>query len=353
MPNTSKRRKPAEDGPRLFQRGRWWAADLRPWGGARPTLTALSGQRLGQRTENKDTALRWAWEHIAKLQAETYRQEAGRPRRLTLADAAEQYLEQAAATREYNTVKSLRTALNHATAAFGSRRLSQITDDELAAWFTALNKRMKTSTLITLRAHIAGFLKASSRPLGRRIELRKEHRQDVDALRDDEIAALLLAAETEVEHRLLRVGLATGARRAELWALEPGDFRSDLRSVRFQRQMAWPAAGTKGLKGKRNRTALVLPGFITAGVQRLPVVAKDRADEMLRSLLQRAGCYRQGRGHHCLRHTYGRLGVERYRWRIEVLQNFLGHAKITTTQVYAHFGQDAAIAEAAGLTYSA
>jgi integrase len=280
-----RRRRPAEDGPRIFWRGRWAAADLRPWGGSRPTLRNARGER----TENADTALRWALEEIAKLRQSTHASEWGVPERKTLEQAAEEYLDFCRSAKEYNTTKGIQTALNHMLAAFGgSRMVASITDEELQAWFVR-HARFAPSTLQTLRAGMKAFLAYAGRPVQRRLIIRKEHQQDVDALTDAEIGRLLEACESQQEATLVRVGLATGCRPAELWALEWEDFKPDLRSVRVQRQMAWPALRTKGLKGKRNGTALVLPGFIEqAGAGRvLPLATRDKASYLFSELLKR------------------------------------------------------------------
>lgn len=353
-----KRRNPVEDGPRLFKRGRWWAADLRPWGGKRPTLRDPKQPAHGPRTENKDTARRWAEQYVDRLRDATHRRERGIPPALTLEQAAEQFLDQRQSTKEYNTVKGNRTAVNHMLAAFGEgRKLHSITDEEIQAWFTKHSRRFTPNTLQSLRANVKGFFASVGRPVHSKLQIPKGHKDDPDALTDEELAALLAACETDEESAMVAIAVATGARSAELWALEAADFKPDLRSVRFQRQMAWPRSGTKGLKGKRNRTTLILPGFITAsmlpasGRVLAPAASKDHGAYLFRSLLDRAGIYRRGRGIHCLRHTYGRLGMEKYKWSIEMLRVFLGHTSIKTTHVYAHFGEEAAIKLAQELTY--
>lgn len=269
--------------------------------------------------------------------------------------AVEDYLVFCKASKEYNTVKGINTALNHLLAAFtGSRQIASISDDELQAWFTKHDAAFAPSTLQVFRANMKTFFAYHGRPIRKQIVLRKEHKTDVDALADDEIAALLEACEMDIERRLVCYGLATGCRPAELWALEASDFKQDMQAVRIQRQMAWPGLQTKGLKGKRNRTTLVLPGFIVTEPppgRILPLLTKDKAGYLFMELLNRAGCYRPRRGAHVLRHTYGRLGMERYKWRLELLQKFLGHTNIKTTTVYAHFGEEQAIKEAKLLTY--
>ena len=77
----------------------------------------------------------------------------------------------------------------------------------------------------------------------------------------------------------------------------------------------------------------------------------NMATKLFHRLLKRAGAWRIGRGTHVMRHTYGRLGMERYGWSTEMLRIFMGHQSILTTQGYAHFGELAAIKMASERTY--
>lgn len=250
------------------------------------------------------------------------------------------------------------TALGHLTEAFGERRdMHTIAQDELQGWFDDRAASYSVTTLETYRAHWQGFFRWAERPI-ERIKLRKRHRGDPDALTTAEIEAVLQACKTERENIVLRTGLATGCRKAELWALEWADFRADRRSVRVQRQIGWPGTNTKGLKGKRARTALVLPGFMdtltwgtTGRVVPGWVPNEASADDVVQRVFTRAGVNKTGRGSHVLRHTYSRIGLEEYEWSLEMLMVFLGHTSIKTTELYRHFGEETAIRLAERRTY--
>src|SRR5690606_38475834 len=83
--------RPHELGPRLFRRGRWWAADLRPWGGGRVTLRdprARGWPRKGERTEHRDIAEKWKWAYVEYAQSEARARQLGiRDDQRTLGDA--------------------------------------------------------------------------------------------------------------------------------------------------------------------------------------------------------------------------------------------------------------------------
>jgi integrase len=67
-----------------------------------------------------------------------------------------------------------------------------------------------------------------------------------------------------------------------------------------------------------------------------PLPFQSKGSRLFRRLLTEARAWRLGRGTHVMRHTYGRLGTERYGWSIEMLRIFMGHQSILTTQGYAH-----------------
>ena len=346
---TRRRRNPIEDGPRLFKRGRWWAADLRPWGGARPTLRDAKGER----TEFRDVARQWAEGEVAKLQREKHDRQRGIAPKRTLGTLVEEYLEHRRATQERNTVANDVTATNHLLEAFGEKRaIHTIAEADVQGWFNQRAKKYAPGTLALFAINMRSFFQWAGREFS--ITTIEGHKADPDTLTDDEVTTLLEKCETDEEKRLCRVGLATGARRAELWALVWEDFRPDGRSVRFARQMAWPGRGTKGLKGKRNRTALVLPDLIEErgkGPVFVDVLTTDRVGKAFRAVLKQAGLFRVGRGLHLLRHTYSRIGMERYGWSMEMLRVFLGHENMRTTEIYSHFGEETAIKMATERTY--
>ena len=70
--------RPHELGPSLFRRRRWWAADLRPWGGGRMTLRDPGADGWpddGARTDDLETAGRWMWAYVGYYRGERKRRE--------------------------------------------------------------------------------------------------------------------------------------------------------------------------------------------------------------------------------------------------------------------------------------
>lgn len=320
----------------------------------RPTLRNPNGGR--ERTELRDVARQWAEVYCARLRNATHDRQRGIKPKRPLKAAVEEYLRHRQSTVERNTWTNDVTTTAHLTEAFANRDVHGIEQEEIQAWFNARAASYAPGTLGLYAIHMRTFFQWAGRPL-QKITLLKAHKEDPDALSDTDIVELLKACKTEREQVVIRTGLATGARKAELWALEWADFRPDGRSVRIARQIAWPGTTTKGLKGKRNRTALVLPGYMD-GLERgtgrvVPgwVVSSENADDVVKRVLVRAGLGKTGRSTHVLRHTYARIGLEKHEWSLEMLKLFLGHSSIRTTELYQHFGEEVAVRLAEERTY--
>src|SRR5690606_34400044 len=107
--------RPHELGPRLFRRGRWWAADLRPWGGGRITLRnprELGGPDKGGRTGLRDVAEKWKWAYVEWAQGRMRTRLLGmRDDSGTLEGAGEAWIEHRETIVEHNTWLSNRGAI--------------------------------------------------------------------------------------------------------------------------------------------------------------------------------------------------------------------------------------------------
>ena len=314
----------------------------------------MKGER---RTENKDTARKWAEGEVARLRRETHDREWGIAPKRPLKSAVAEYLDHRRSTVEYNTWATDGNVTNHLLEAFKNRDVHAISQEQVQKWFDDRAGSYAPKTLELYAIHMRTFFAWAGRPLDK-IKLLKAHVEDVDALTDAEIEALLKACNTQREHTVIRTGLATGARKGELWALEWTDFRADRRSVRIQRQIGWPETVTKGLKGKRARTALVLPGFMdemewgtTGRVAPGWIMNESACSDVVERVIRRADLYKPGRATHVLRHTYARLGLEVHEWSLHMLMIFLGHTSIKTTERYAHFGEETALRLAEERTY--
>jgi integrase len=374
--------RPHDLGPRLEQRGQWWTVDLRPWGGSR--YTPLRNPKdagwpaRGGRTDSQDVAERWKWAYVDRVADDRKREHLGRrPRGRALNDAVEAFLE-ARETQQiaYCTRRGDATALqSHLVRTFGSdANVEHIELGPLQQLFDELARAGYRPGTLERYAHAMGAFFAW---LGRRDDdnparlLTLPDPEDTEArtFSDDELVAIRKAADAidsrgPCQHRppfsmrlAVEIGLGTGGRQAELFALDWSAFRERSCTVRFTLQLARDAIGRgdglKGLKGKEARTTLVLPSWWDhhRATARGRVLGNEgvrgprilhTAFRWINTLYDIAGVNAEGQAWHALRHTYSRLFLEAG-GRLEELQHSLGHASIQTTErCYGHFSDDAA-----------
>lgn len=370
---TQRPHRPDVLGPRVFARGRWLAADLRPWRGERVTLRnpeSPGWPKRGERTDWPEVAERWKWAYVDRLRDGTRRRllKLGGDAR-NLETAVREHLDHREATSEPSTFRNARAVLTgHLLGLDDCTTTADVTTEKLQALFNRLAQQgYKPSSLETYRQYMLGFFAwcGGDNPASG-VRLRESHHPDAVAWTDDEIAVLRRVADRLDRRKArsaswprsfrlwLELGLGSGARRNEMLALEWSHFRRRDRSVRISAQLNDRGTGLKGLKGKRNRTTLVLPCFWdhvgraipTTGYVLLPRPHAGAAHHAIRDwalvLYEAAGLATARKGWHTLRHTYARLFLEAGGSLTE-LQKSLGHQSVTTTEEsYEHFTHDRA-----------
>lgn len=367
--------KPDELGPRLYRRGAHWHGDLRPWGGRRCALRDPGSPTWpggGDRTQDRATALRWSLEYVDRLEDARNRQRIGLPpSHRTVEEAVHEYRAHRLRTVEENTVAADRTAFLHLTEFVGASAPLDVLRPETVQRLAdhLLQQGFLPSTVGTYIKSICGLGKWLKLPsLWEGVRLPDRGRTDVPTWSDEELGKLRDVADCidgQKRHgpstRLaLEAAVCTGARQMELFSLERKDFDPEGCMVRIHRQLLRDREGFKPLKGKRGRTAAVLPGFwehfepgpglLLPGREGRPYDYSSHR-RLVGRLLDAAFLNASGLAWHSFRHTYSRLFMERG-CSLEELQKSLGHASYRVTETaYGHFRADVAARSAVGKLY--
>lgn len=368
MARGSKSNKPHEHGPRLFRRGRWWGADLRPWGGPRITLRKPGSPgwpKRGERTEDREVAERWKWAYVdAEKDANKRRLlgYGGPPD--SLGETLDRWMAHREHTVEEGTYASSGTVQVMMEEYFGRGvPVSDVGAGELQGMFNDLRARgYAISTLVTRKGYLSAFytwLGITPNPAVA-VDLPAKDRSRAEAWTDGQIETIRGAADKLVEQggavarRMVETALATGARESEMFALRLEDFDPDAKVVHILRQLGRYKTTTTGLKGDRPRTAVVLPfywqhhpegeglAFPSKRDPSKPLHRSERA-RLIERVLDTAGLNEPGTAYHKFRHTYARLFIEAGGdpW---MLAESMGHASVRTTETqYGHFRGNVAV----------
>lgn len=360
--------RPHELGPRVYRRGRWWCADLRPWDAGRITLRNPSKRgwpARGERTEDEETARRWAWAYVDHFREESRRRQLGliveqRPIGKLREDWARW---RELNGRSWKTIQGGNTATGHLADYVGPDFPIEDVHEVLQEFFYSfLEAGYQVSTLTTMRRQLSSFFRwAKLRPNPiEEVELPKLDAGEAKDWGPEHLARIRHAADGLGHRVAVELALGTGARQSELWALELRDFSQARKTVRVVRQLDPNGSRKHRLKGGRSRTAVVLP-FVWEWLPTRPGLVlhdgeggtlKPRASrDIITQVLQAADLYETGLGWHRFRHTYARLFLEAGGWMDE-LQRSLGHASIRTTEaLYGHFAPERAAGYAVSRIY--
>ena len=299
--------------------------------------------RNGERTELRDVAERWKWLYVDWCHQKHRARTLGYADEQTFGPAMAAYLEHRSRTVEEATHANDRTALAHLADSFlATTPVERLDIQPVIDRLLAL--RYKPSSLVTYRHHIGSFLQWCGVPIPTSV-IPNPGKGDVQPLTDAEVRAVRDAAHNPVA---VDLGLFMGLRQSEIFAVQGTDIDVSEWTVRVQRQMPKTGTTPKPLKGKKARTALILPGWQHPPIAGRMVewVSRRHQHKMIRDTLDDAGVYVQGMGWHVLRHTYARIVLESG-GTLEQLKSFLGHHSIRTTeQTYGHYSPDMAASQA-------
>lgn len=370
--------KPTQIGPRTFLRGRWQWIDLRPFGGKREAIRNPSHPNwpdAGDKTTDAETAQRWSWKYLDHLRGDTKRRHLGlKGPSKPLGAEVLRFLEHRERTASVKTYVNNSAALKVQLVPFLGADLAvdTVDRDAMQRWADhLLTQRYEISTVRNYLAIARRFFRWRSKKQHDptvEVELPDKGKRDVEPWTDVELKRLRAAADTldrtQRDDRerpalrsyrlLLECALATGCRVAELGALDWSAFDEDERTVRVRWQVPPDGYGSslQPLKGRRNRTALVLPSWwdfhdsSAAGrvvlAPNVETISHRALERWFGNMIDKAGVKRPMQNAHTSRHTYARISLESGA-RLEELKEFLGHRSIRTTEdFYGHLSEQSA-----------
>jgi integrase len=288
----------------------------------------------GNRTEDEAEANRWKWSYLDWLRGEKAGDKSPR-----IEKAMQEFRAHREKTVTATTLRNNNAPLKALEEWFAGKRVADIRTKDLQAMFDAMQAEgYKPGTLATNRNIMSAFFAwAGGANPARDVVIQSAPEPDeIYAWTDADIKRLRKAADTRGVRLMLEVALNTGVRLGELLALRWQDFDPDSKTVRISRQFASGSTRIVKLKGKKARTAIVLPEFWQHyRPEGELVMGRPLRDYQVywkvHGLLEAAGVYGQQRGIHDARRTYGRLFLEMGGWMDE-LQRSLGHTSIRTTE---------------------
>jgi len=280
---------------------------------------------------------------------------------VTFADACEDYLAHKEADRRLKptTLRDYRSTVTfHLLPAFGALPVEDITPDMVETW--KLTLRMSNATKIKILTILYGVMERARKrhrlPTNPVREVEKPRREggqgdELQFYSPEEVHALVRAAETEQDAALFLTAAFTGLRRGELVALRwrDVDFPNSVirvagsyseghltrpKSNKVRSVPMAPEVATELAKlGQRDRSTadddLVFPGttgaYLDASALYRRFMAAARRAELRRLRF------------HDLRHTFGTTMAANPRIDMRRLQEWMGHADISTTLRYSHY----------------
>jgi integrase/recombinase XerD len=258
----------------------------------------------------------------------------------------EAVLQAAGASKE--TIKSYMAAIRDFISFIGDKPLREVTlrdvinwrNDRLAKGFPGAKTIDKNKWQITLHYYTI-LLRRFFKWLGLRVKIPgvKKLPARIEALREEEVDALIRAAKKPVDKLILQLMLTTGLRSRELLELRVGDIDFNRRIIRVR----------SAKYGKERLVTAPQEVFDTleAWIKLNGLRDKDKLFNItytglykkLKRLAVKAGVDPLKVRPHVLRHTFATTAIRRG-LSLPSLQRLLGHSDIRTTQVYLHITID-------------
>ncbi len=245
------------------------------------------------------------------------------------------------------TAKEQRYVLSYFAEAMGNRRPQQIGESDLERWRQAMNSTLSPGTIRMRWRVVYCFLEwlvdegKIRRNPARRIPTPKVPRTVHRNLRPDQSAALHDVCADNRERLIVALGFQLGMRRSEIARAQVGDFDFVARSVRIvgkgghQRVVALTAAVERAIADYLLES-MVRAGPLVRDVSGQRALSADYIGQLWNTIAYRAGVKTRawdGVATHSARHTAG-TDVAHSCGSAVIVRDFLGHANISTTDIY-------------------
>lgn len=274
----------------------------------------------------------------------------------------EQFLEKILVERNatLNTITSYRTDLKFLSTFLGNKRLHKTSKEDLENYFIDLRSRDFSNA--TIRRKIAAFRqffsflyceKISETNPATTLELPKKTLTLPRYLNKDEVL-LLLACLKEGQpttlrlYAILEILYSSGMRVSELINLRVSDVQPLFKNQQYititgkggkERILPFSIQAIEVLKqylrSYQSNSPWLFPG---AGKKDRPM-SRQRLGQLLKELALKCGIKPERISPHVLRHSFATHLLDNG-MDIKVVQDLLGHAQITTTQIYTHISQN-------------
>lgn len=147
---------------------------------------------------------------------------------------------------------------------------------------------------------------------------------------EEELVKILLATKNRVHKAAFTLGFYQAMRISELVNLQPDNIRKSEHILEIKQSKGAKDRNIPMVKPLKLTTKTIFIALnqipLDIGIRALQIAFKKKAKEVLNRDLH----------FHCLRHSGATWLLNKKKWNLRQVQQFLGHEKLSTTEVYLH-----------------
>ena len=339
------------------RRGPVWYARIRTPNGQKKRLLGPAWHKRGRPPEGYYTEAT-AKQTLSRMLIE----EETTPRRgrITFADAANEWLRYSESDRECrpSTLRDYQGTVRRLIAVFGSKRLESIDAQDIETYKATLLGKLGPRSINRHLVILGGIFRRAERKWGhshnpvQQVQRQREsYGGTISFLTPPEVQTLVRATLNEQDAALYLTAALTGLRQGELLALTWTDVDFGLQRVHVRRSYCQQSKQVLKPKSGKVRSVPMVDEVMVA-LDKLSTRERftdpddlvfpdwtgaheyhSHVRERFHAALRLAGLQRIR--FHDLRHTFGTLAVQKLPMR--TVQEYMGHAAISTTMIYSHY----------------